>query len=62
MVSGCRKGFLTTSKDGSVGFQIIRTLTAEMGATHLDISVVRQPWRHATFRLAVPRTFIANAS
>ncbi|MEO7054147.1 MAG: sensor histidine kinase [Rhizomicrobium sp.] len=46
-----------SSKDGGVGFQIIRSLMAEMGAT-LNVSSDNLG---ATFRLAVPRTFIANA-
>lgn len=46
-----------STKDGGVGFQIIRSLTAEMGAT-LNVSSDNLG---ATFRLAVPRAFIANA-
>ena len=46
-----------STKDGGVGFQIIRSLTAEMGAT-LNVSSDNLG---ATFRLMVPRTFIANA-
>lgn len=46
-----------STKDGGVGFQIIRSLTAEMGAT-LNVSSDNLG---ATFQLVVPRTFIANA-
>jgi two-component sensor histidine kinase len=46
-----------STKNGGVGFQIIRSLTTEMGAK-LGVSSDNLG---ATFRLVVPRTFIANA-
>lgn len=53
---GLPEGF-DTGKDGGIGFQIIRTLTAEMGA-RLEIS---SDTLGATFRLTVPQTLVANA-
>ncbi len=46
-----------SAKDGGVGFQLIRSLTAEMGAK-LDIS---SDDLGATFRITVPQMLIANA-
>jgi two-component sensor histidine kinase len=53
---GLPEGF-DAQKDGGIGFQIIRTLTAEMGA-RLDISSDNLG---ATFRLTVPQALVANA-
>lgn len=46
-----------TAKDGGLGFQIIRMLTAELGA-NLDIF---SDSLGATFRLTVPQAVVANA-
>jgi two-component sensor histidine kinase len=46
-----------TGKDGGLGFQIIRTLIAELNAT-MDIS---SDTLGATFRLRVPQALVANA-
>jgi two-component sensor histidine kinase len=53
---GLPEGF-DTAKDGGLGFQIIRTLTAELGA-NLDIFSDNLG---TTFRLTVPQAAIANA-
>jgi two-component sensor histidine kinase len=53
---GLPEGF-DTRKDGGIGFQIIRTLTGEMGA-HLDVSSDNLG---ATFHLTIPQTLVANA-
>lgn len=53
---GLPEGF-DTQKGGGIGFQIIRTLTAEMGA-HLDVATDNLG---ATFRLTVPQALVANA-
>jgi hypothetical protein len=44
-------------KDGGIGFQIIRALTSEIGAT-LD---VRSDALGVTFTMAVPQVLVANA-
>ena len=46
-----------SAKDGGVGFQLIRSLTAEMGA-ELDVS---SDELGATFRITVPKMLIASA-
>jgi two-component sensor histidine kinase len=53
---GLPEGF-DPAKDGGVGFQIIRTLTAEIGA-QLDIVSDNLG---ATVRLRVPQALVANA-
>jgi two-component sensor histidine kinase len=53
---GLPEGF-DAGTDGGIGFQIIRTLIAEMGA-RLEIS---SDSLGATFRLTVPQTLVANA-
>jgi len=53
---GLPEGF-DTQKDGSIGFQIIRTLTAEMGA-RMEIS---SDSLGTAFRLVIPQTLVANA-
>jgi two-component sensor histidine kinase len=53
---GLPEGF-DTAKDGGLGFQIIRMLTAELGAT-LDIFSDNLG---TTFRLNVPQALVANA-
>jgi two-component sensor histidine kinase len=52
---GLPEGF-DTGKDGGLGFQIIRTLIAELNAT-MDIS---SDTLGATFRLRVPQALVAN--
>jgi two-component sensor histidine kinase len=53
---GLPEGF-DPAKDGGIGFQIIRTLTAEIDGL-LDVSSDNLG---ATFRLQVPHTLVANA-
>jgi two-component sensor histidine kinase len=53
---GLPNGF-DPSKDGGVGFQVIRALTSEMGGT-LDI---HSDDLGTTFRLTVPQALVANA-
>jgi two-component sensor histidine kinase len=53
---GFPEGF-DANKDGGLGFQVIRALTAEMGA-HLDIF---SDDLGVTFRLKVPQALVANA-
>jgi two-component sensor histidine kinase len=53
---GLPEGF-DTKKDGGIGFQVMRALTAEMGAV-LDI---RSDNLGATFVLTVPQALVANA-
>ncbi len=53
---GLPEGF-DPAKDGGIGFQIIRTLTAEIDGL-LDVSSDNLG---ATFRLKVPQTLVANA-
>ena len=53
---GLPEGF-DTGKDGGLGFQIMRTLIAELNAT-MDIS---SDTLGATFRLRVPQALVANA-
>ena len=53
---GFPEGF-DPGKDGGLGFQVIRALTAEMGA-HLDIF---SDDLGVTFRLQVPQALVANA-
>ena len=53
---GLPEGF-DIQKDGGIGFQVIRTLTAEMGA-QMDVSSDNLG---ATFRLTIPQMLVANA-
>jgi len=53
---GLPEGF-DTKKDGGIGFQIVRALAAEIGAS-LDIESDNLG---VTFHLSVPRTVVANA-
>jgi two-component sensor histidine kinase len=53
---GLPEGF-DTDKDGGIGFQIVRAMTAEMGA-RLEIS---SSSLGVTFRIIVPQALVANA-
>ena len=53
---GLPEGF-DVQKDGGIGFQVIRTLTAEIGA-QMDVSSDNLG---VTFRLTVPQMLVANA-
>ena len=54
--SACRKD-LTSQTGGGIGFQIIRALASEIGAT-LD---VHSDNLGVTFQLTVPQALVANA-